>query len=186
MKIPLRTVALGVGMLGTAMACNSQASANPVYIGLQDSAVNGGAITLETIGSGSASLSSTTYGDFTVSAQGLASPTLAEPSVQSSDLAAVSTGAQTLNIFVTATNEFPLPRVLFKLLYLECLGVRLVAYRDHLCNYLPRWCLSCWYNNGHDCAGGVVWNREHVGYGFVLDYRHEHAGRCQPRTRGPV
>ena len=45
MKIPLRTVALGVGMLGTAMAWNSQASANPVYIGLQDSAVNGGAIT---------------------------------------------------------------------------------------------------------------------------------------------
>ncbi len=109
MKIPLRTVALGVGMLGTAMACNSQASANPVYIGLQDSAVNGGAITLETIGSGSASLSSITYGDFTLSAQGLASPTLAQPSVQSSDLAAVSSGAQTLNIYVTATNEFPLP-----------------------------------------------------------------------------
>ncbi len=109
MKIPLRTVALGVGLLGTAMSWNLQASAYPVYIGLQDSAVNGGAITLETIGAGSASLSSTAYGDFTLSAQGLASPTLAEPSVQSSDLAAVSSGAQTLNIFVTATNEFPVP-----------------------------------------------------------------------------
>ncbi len=109
MKIPLRTVALGVGMLGTAMGWSSHASANPVYIGLQDSAVNGGAITLETIGAGSASMLNTAYGVFTVSAQGTASPTLSEPSVQSSDLAAVSTGAGTLNIYITATNEFPLP-----------------------------------------------------------------------------
>ncbi len=177
MKIPLRTAALGVGMLGTAMAWNLQASANPVYIGLQDSAVNGGAITLETIGAGSASLSSIAYGDFTLSAQGLASPTLAEPSVQSSDLAAVSSGAQTLNIFVTATNEFPLPPG-FKLFHLECAGVRLVAYRDHLCNYLPRRGLSRWHDDGYDCAGGVVWNRESVGYDYVHGPRHKHAGCC--------
>ena len=133
MKIPLRTVALGVGMLGTAMGWSSHASANPVYIGLQDLAVNGGAITLETIGSRIREHVEYSLWCLHSECTGDTSPTLAEPSVQSSDLAAVSTGAGTLNIYITATNEFPLPPA-FLSSFTSNHRVRLVAYRDNLCD----------------------------------------------------
>jgi hypothetical protein len=111
MKRYLRKATVGLGMLGASLAWSHPSSAAPVYIGLEDSAVNGGAITTEpgSGAQGTLSITDVSYGDFTISASVTGTPPLAEPSLQSSELSAISSGAQTLNLYITGENENVLP-----------------------------------------------------------------------------
>ncbi len=107
MKTPLRMVALGLGMLGVGMGWSYQASAVPVYIGLQEASVNGGAITNES-GAGGGTNSSTfsgAYGTFTVNT--VTGTALGEPALDSTSTNASSSAAGVLNVFVSETNNFP-------------------------------------------------------------------------------
>ena len=94
--------ALGVGW--------SSAFAAPVYIGLQEFGVNGGAITQEFTGSGTASVTNLGYGTFflsSVTAQG--TPPLNEPDLDSTAVALTSTtlGAGVINVYISELNQFP-------------------------------------------------------------------------------
>ena len=94
--------ALGVGW--------SSAFAAPVYIGVQESGVNGGAITQESTGSGTASVTNLGYGTFflsSVTAQG--TPPLNEPDLDSTAVALTSTtlGAGVINVYISELNQFP-------------------------------------------------------------------------------
>jgi len=80
------------------------ANADLISIGLQEAGVNGGAITTETTGGGSATLASVVYGTFTLNqstaqdAAGIGLPSL----LNSNSLNTSSTSAGVLHVFVTA------------------------------------------------------------------------------------
>jgi len=104
----LIAVATFSGLLSSA----SGAYAAPVYIGLQEIGVNGGAITQEATGSGTASLTNLVYGnsidgDFLLSVTALGTPPLPEPDLNTSAVSAVASHPGTISIYVTELNQFP-------------------------------------------------------------------------------
>jgi PEP-CTERM motif len=96
----LIAIPLAAGVLGWA----AHANADLISIGLQETGVNGGAITTETTGSGSATLASTVYGTFTLNQStaqdtvGIGLPAL----LNSNSLNTSSSSAGVLHVFVTA------------------------------------------------------------------------------------
>lgn len=104
----LIAVATVVGLTGWAPG----ASSAPVFIGLQETGVNGGAIMQEATGSGTASLTNFNYGNvtngsfqLTVTATG--TPPLPEPELLSDALSATATHPGTISVYVSETNQFP-------------------------------------------------------------------------------
>ncbi len=94
---------LGATMVvGMTVAAAPQAHAVLVSIGLQESGVNGGAITTETTGAGNASISGVSYGTFTLNnVSGTGAPFLVSPDFDTNSLNAVASSAGTLNVFIT-------------------------------------------------------------------------------------
>ena len=96
-------IALAGGLLG--WACAAQAA--PVYIGLQEAGTNGGAITDETNGNGTATFTGS-YGSFSnVGVSALGTPPNPEPDLFSNSLTASSSTAGVLTVYVTELNQFP-------------------------------------------------------------------------------
>jgi hypothetical protein len=102
----LKSASVGFASLG-ALIVGSPAFAAPIYVGLS---LNGGAtINSElTSTSGTDSLSSVIDGNFDVNVTAVGTPPGPEPSLLSNTISTSSTGAGTLTILVTGTNEFPL------------------------------------------------------------------------------
>ena len=94
---------LGASAAFALVLVGSPASADTVTIGLQETGTNGGAITTEATGSGSAMISNIAYGTFSsVSVDGTGNPPLVGNAVLLSNTINTSTtGTGTLNIFVT-------------------------------------------------------------------------------------
>lgn len=98
-----------LALIGVVIAA-SAASANPVYIGLQETGFNGGAITNESGpsgGNGDSSITFQSYGTFTVSVSASGTPLNPEPDVLSNTLDTSSNSSGTLTIYVSALNEMP-------------------------------------------------------------------------------
>jgi hypothetical protein len=102
-----------VALCACVLFLSAGAFAQPVCIAFQEAGVNGGALTLEGptcasgIDQGYNSTGLVTYGTFSLSTTGEAVPFpgLVEPDSQSSTLGGTASGAGTINIFVTVTNE---------------------------------------------------------------------------------
>lgn len=107
-----RAVIIGLGVLG-AMSWAEESFAAPVYIGLQESGVNGGGISDQGNADGSFSIVNTNYGNFTVlNASGTGSPDLTEPNFDSASLSISSSSANSsnpLNIYLSILNQNVLP-----------------------------------------------------------------------------
>jgi hypothetical protein len=100
MALVVTAISLAAGTLGWV----PQANADLISIGLQESGVNGGAITTEATGSAAATLGSTSYGTFSIN-QATAQDTVAmglPGLLNSNSLNTSSSGAGVLNVFVTA------------------------------------------------------------------------------------
>jgi hypothetical protein len=102
------TVATFGGLIGWM----SGASAAPIYIGLQETGVNGGAITQEATGSGAAAITNFYYGNsldgyFQLSVTATGTPPLPEPNLISGSLSATASFPGTISVYVTETNLFP-------------------------------------------------------------------------------
>jgi hypothetical protein len=83
--------------------------ASPVYIGLQEAGINGGAITNEGNADGTFSLVNLPYGTFSVNAGGTGAPILTEPQFFSNTLTTSSSTPGVLNIYLSALNQNVLP-----------------------------------------------------------------------------
>jgi PEP-CTERM motif len=100
MALVVTAVSLAAGTLGWA----PQANADLISIGLQESGINGGAITTEAAASAAATLGNTTYGTFSIN-QATAQDTVAmglPGLLNSNSLNTSSSSAGTLHVFVTA------------------------------------------------------------------------------------
>jgi hypothetical protein len=99
--------------------------AAPVYIGFQETGVNGGAITNETPAagdSGTASFTNVTYGNstngfFQLSVSATGTPPLPEPDLLSNSLTATASHPGTISIYVTELNQFPTGFTAFQSLF---------------------------------------------------------------------
>jgi hypothetical protein len=97
----------------------------PIYIGLQEAGVNGGAITNETPAGGdqgTASISSLNYGnvtngDFLVSVSATGVPTVPEPDLLSNSLTVTASHPGTITIYVTELNQMPTGFTAFQSLF---------------------------------------------------------------------
>jgi len=98
---------LALAGIASAFLWASTANAATISIGLQQAGVNGGAITLEAVGAGSASINSIPYGTFTANnVDGTGRPTLALPDILDSNSLNVSSAtAGTLRVYVTSQNN---------------------------------------------------------------------------------
>jgi hypothetical protein len=100
---------------GILMSCASAAWSAPVYIGLQETGVNSGAITEEAIGAGTASITNLVYGNttngtfqLTVNVTGTGgTPSLPEPDLSSTLSATTESHPGIIAIYVTEINQFP-------------------------------------------------------------------------------
>ncbi len=135
MRSSFCSVALGLGVLGASLAWSNSSSALTVYIGTS----NGGSPMLQASGSGFASINDLTVGTWTVSAQAQGTPPLSQPDLNSTTLSATTTGAGTLDVFVSelgltapppdflssfTSNTLPSGRTLTESTYLsDCMSV---------------------------------------------------------------
>ena len=101
-----------LAVLGAFLACAPGAWSAPVYIGLQETGVNGGAITQEATASGTASITNLVYGNptdgnFELSVSATGTPPSPEPFLNSDALVATASFPGIIAIYVTETNQFP-------------------------------------------------------------------------------
>jgi len=103
---------IAIAAFGGVMGCATGAYSAPIYIGLQETGVNGGAITQEATGSGTASITNLVYGNvtngtFQLSVSAMGTPPLPEPDLNSDSLSATASHPGTISVYVTELNQFP-------------------------------------------------------------------------------
>jgi hypothetical protein len=116
---------IAVATFGGLTSWAAGAHAAPVFIGFQETGVNGGAITNETPtagDNGTATFTNVTYGNstngfFQLSVSATGTPPLPEPDLLSNSLTATATHPGTISIYVTETNQFPTGFTAFQSLF---------------------------------------------------------------------
>jgi hypothetical protein len=113
-RLAVRKPWIALAAVGGLLACAPGAWASPtsVYIGLQEAGVNGGALTLEASGLGTAGISGFSYGDptdgmFQLSVTATGAPTLPSPYLNSDALVATASHPGIISIYVTNINQVP-------------------------------------------------------------------------------
>jgi hypothetical protein len=108
---------MAVAVIASAIFFALPAHADTVSIWVQTASFNGGAITLLTTGTGSASTGSIVVGDFSLSASGTGTPPNNEPTLQTSDVdveQAGGTAGETITVWITEQGlSFPVGANLF-------------------------------------------------------------------------
>jgi hypothetical protein len=101
-----------LALVGALLTCAPEAWSAPVYIGLQETGVNGGAITQEATGGGTASITNLVYGNstdgnFELSVSATGTPPSPEPFLNSDAMVATASFPGIIAVYVTETNQFP-------------------------------------------------------------------------------